>query len=75
MTKKDITQIKNLDLEKETRNETSYGNNPNEPPKDSTGKTYVKNAHAAGDGAFGRTETGIPDEETTGGKREEDPPY
>ena len=72
MTKKDFSSSENIDREKEAGNEPQ-----GQAITDSivSGKTTVKNAHAAGDGAFGRNETSLPEEEETGEKREEDPPY
>lgn len=73
MTKKDFTSSENIDREKEAGTESL--DHP-VPEAGNASKTRVKNAHAAGDGAFGRNETSLPEEEDeTGEKREEDPPY
>ncbi|HEV7331420.1 MAG TPA: hypothetical protein VGN63_10305 [Flavisolibacter sp.] len=74
MTKKDFTNQENIDREKETGREDLHQPFSNE--KVSTGdKTYVRNAHAAGDGAFGRNETSLPEEEEAKEKNEDNPPY
>ena len=74
MTKKDLTNQENIEREKDAGSEVQ--SQPyNDEKVSSGGYTYVKNANAAGDGAFGRNESSVPEEEETGKKREADPPY
>ncbi|RYZ59227.1 MAG: hypothetical protein EOO14_08685 [Chitinophagaceae bacterium] len=71
MTKKDFTSSENIEREKD-------GAEPQEPvltEAEDPGKTVVKNAHAAGDGSFGRNETSLPEEDGNVEKTEADPPY
>ncbi len=71
MTKKDFTSSENIEREKD-------GTEPQEPvlaEPDGQGKTVVKNAHAAGDGSFGRNETSLPEDDENVEKKEADPPY
>lgn len=75
MTKKDFTNQENIDREKEEGSESANLSQPTETTETATGKTYVKNAHATGDGAFGRTETSLPEEEEMAENKEADPPY
>lgn len=75
MTKKDFTNQENIDREKGEESEFSERSPDNEKTEPATGKTYVKNAHAAGDGAFGRTETSLPEEEEPAEQKEDEPPY
>jgi hypothetical protein len=72
MTKQDFTTTENIDREKEEGKELS---DQAFEVKSAGGKTRVKNAHAAGDGAFGRNEASLPEEEEAGEKKEDDPPY
>lgn len=75
MTKKDFISQENTDREQQPHrgeDRLSYGN---EQTEKHTKQTYVKNAHAAGDGAFGRNETGVPEDEGNPVKLSEDPAY
>lgn len=75
MTKKDFTSQENIDIQKAEEPEGSNLSPANTNRQTSTGKTYVKNANATGDGAFGRTETSLPEEEDMEDQKEADPPY
>jgi hypothetical protein len=75
MTKKDFTSQENIDREKGEENEGTNLLQGNEGTDTASGKTYVKNANATGDGAFGRTETSLPEEEEVDEQKETDPPY
>ncbi len=39
------------------------------------GETEVKNAHAAGDGSFGRSESSLPEDHDGEGREKSDEPY
>ena len=71
MTKRDFINQENIDREQDPQKERAGLSHGSEQPK----RTYVKNAHAAGDGSFGRNETGVPEEEENREQRPEDPPY
>ena len=73
-TKKDFTSQENIDHEQDHGKEGNLSNG-NDQPVNTSKKTYVKNANAAGDGAFGHTETGVPDDEDVVEKKEAEPPY
>lgn len=75
MTKKDFTSQENIDREKAEEPEGNNLSPANANTGTSTGKTYVKNANATGDGAFGRTETSLPEEEEMEDQKEADPHY
>jgi hypothetical protein len=75
MTKKDFTNQENIDREKVEGSEAANPAQPSGKAETATGKTYVKNANATGDGAFGRTETSLPEEEEIEEQKEADPPY
>lgn len=75
MTKKDFTSQENIDREKTEGPEATNLSQAHENPGSATGKTYVKNANATGDGAFGRTETSLPEEEEMEEEKGSDPPY
>ncbi len=75
MIKKDFTSQENIDHEKNLPQVPGETTGRNEQANPASGKTYVKNANAAGDGAFGHTETGVPDDADFDQNREQDPPY
>lgn len=69
MAKKDFEVNENLDREKDGRiNEDwkSHHTTSDRFPDNAKGiaETDVKNAHASGDGSFGRNDGSVPDEET-----------
>ena len=70
MTKKDFTTTENKDREAAAANDRqSHHDETDRYPKEAKGigEVDVKNAHASGDGSFGRNDESIPD-------REEEPP-
>lgn len=78
-TKKDGTINENIDRNKSAQEDwESHHTGADRYPEDAKGiaETDVKNAHAAGDGAYGRNDTGLhssnPD---TGEEKEDEPPY
>jgi len=70
MTKKDFTATENRDREQDAEKDwQSHHDETNQFPKEAKGigEVNVKNAHATGDGSFGRNDGSVPD-------KEEEPP-
>ena len=63
MAKKDYSGSENIDREKKDagNDRLQSGGNNNYTGQSEKEKTEVKNAHASGDGSFGRTEGSLPD--------------
>ena len=78
-TKKDPNTNENTDRNKDAQQDwESHHTAGDRYPDEAKGiaETDVKNAHAAGDGAFGRNDTPVPDVEKNDGKEQyEEPPY
>ncbi len=78
-TKKDLNNNENTDRNKEAQKDwENHHTTGDRYPDEAKGiaETDVKNAHAAGDGAFGRNETGLYSDDTeTGEEKKNDPPY
>lgn len=79
MAKKDMNNSENIDHNKEAQEDWESHHTANDRyPEDAKGiaETDVKNAHAAGDGAFGRNDDGLDsDDAETGEPKKNDPPY
>jgi hypothetical protein len=77
-TKKDPAVQENIDRNKEAEKDwESHHTTTDRYPEEAKGigETDVKNAHAAGDGAFGRSEASLPDDDKNDGKEEDNQPY
>lgn len=59
MTKKDITVSENIDLTNEEKQEESLPTKKQASERKGSGETDIKNAHASGDGAYGRSDKSI----------------
>jgi hypothetical protein len=73
MTKKDPSNSENIDLSKKVQEDwESHHTTSDRYPEEAKGiaETDVKNAHASGDGAYGRNESSIDNEDT---KSKEEP--
>jgi hypothetical protein len=79
MTKKDLNNSENIDRNKRAQEDwESHHTTTDRYPEEAKGiaETDVKNAHAAGDGAFGRNDTGLnSDDAESGEEKKNDPPY
>ena len=76
ITKKDFDSAENRDLPEKSGELENQGvkDNPVDEVESAAGKTEVKNAHATGDGAYGRSDKSVAD----GNKKEgspNEPPY
>lgn len=77
MTKKDPNISENIDLnktEKEPDSHHTKGEKTSASPE-TEGHTEIKNAHATGDGAYGRSDKSVLEDENSSEKEEETPPY
>lgn len=79
MTKKDLNNSENADRNKKAQQDWEDHHTAGDRyPEEAKGiaETDVKNAHAAGDGAFGRNDTGMYDgDEADGDEKKAEPPY
>lgn len=78
-TQKDPSNSENIDRNKQAQEDWESHHSANDRyPDDAKGiaETEVKNAHAAGDGAYGPNDSPLPDVEKNKGKEQnEEPPY
>jgi hypothetical protein len=78
-TKKDGTTNENIDRNKAAQEDwESHHTAGDRYPEDAKGiaETDVKDAHAAGDGAFGKNDTGlVSSDPDTGEEKKDEPPY
>ena len=79
MTKKDLTNSENIDHNNKAQQDwESHHTTGDRFPEEAKGiaETEVKNAHAAGDGSFGRNDKGLGEaEETEEENKTDEPPY
>jgi hypothetical protein len=79
MAKKDLNNSENIDHNNKAQEDwESHHTAGDRFPEEAKGiaETEVKNAHAAGDGAYGRTDKGLGvDDERDEKEKKEDPPY
>ena len=76
MTKKDPNISENIDLDNAEKTHNDHSVKTDQPTSESKteGQTEIKNAHATGDGAYGRSDKSVLENEGESGK-EETPPY
>jgi hypothetical protein len=77
-TKKDPSIQENIDHNKEAGKDwESHHTTTDRYPDSAKGiaETDVKNANAAGDGAFGRSESSLPEEDKNDGQEKDNEPY
>jgi hypothetical protein len=76
MAKKDFDNSENIDHNKTAQESNPVTGEPDAKETKENTETDVKNAHAAGDGSYGRSEKLLSDEEDTDGKvQKSEPPY
>jgi len=76
MAKKDFEMSENTDREKDSKIDKdwkSHHTTGDRYPEEAKGigETDVKNAHAAGDGSFGRNDSSLPEEENEEGSKDD----
>jgi len=76
MTKKDLTSSENIDLTKDNGLEKKQHSSSEETAEPKIeGHTEIKNAHAAGDGAYGRSDKSVLDNDSDAEGDKERPAY
>lgn len=76
MAKKDFDSSENIDHAKNAQESASASGDLYPKEENESATTDVKNAHAAGDGSYGRSEKLLSDdEETEANEKKNEPPY
>lgn len=76
MTKKDQSTSENIDRNKSENDDCTPQPSGKQDSEETKSSTEIKNAHAAGDGAYGRSDKSIfVGDENKNDEQENDPPY